>query len=158
AYPAATGYGRLISEAYEAWDELWADLGESHLDARGFFCISREPGDEADVYREGMEAGGYPFERLEPAEAVARWPFLEPGSFDYDVYSPDGGALHCRRIAAGMARWLRANRAAGYENTQVPSVDLDEGRVVASEGGVCEADRVGVTAGAWVLKLFPEYG
>ena len=47
AYGKAAGYGRLISEAYEAWDEMWHDLGASHLDQRGFLCISREPGDEA---------------------------------------------------------------------------------------------------------------
>ncbi|RWQ39709.1 MAG: FAD-binding oxidoreductase, partial [Mesorhizobium sp.] len=60
AYGAASGYGRLITEAYAAWDEMWADLGEHHLDPRGFICISREPGDEAEEYREGMEAGNYP--------------------------------------------------------------------------------------------------
>ena len=32
AYGKAGGYARLITEAYDAWDELWADLGESHLD------------------------------------------------------------------------------------------------------------------------------
>ncbi|TIX57218.1 MAG: FAD-dependent oxidoreductase, partial [Mesorhizobium sp.] len=38
AYGAAAGYGRLITEAYDAWDEMWADLGENHLDRRGFIC------------------------------------------------------------------------------------------------------------------------
>ena len=28
AYGKAGGYGRLITEAYQAWDDLWADLGE----------------------------------------------------------------------------------------------------------------------------------
>ena len=64
AYGKATGYGRPITEAYEAWDELWTDLGESHLDPRGFLCVSREPGDEAEEYREGLEEGGCPFELL----------------------------------------------------------------------------------------------
>src|SRR5690606_10257210 len=88
AYGAEAGYGRLITEAYAAWDELWADLGESHLDPRGFICVSREAGDEAERYRDGLEAGSYPFELLEPAAAVKRWPFLEPGSFRYAFFSP----------------------------------------------------------------------
>ena len=66
AYRASTGYGRLITEAYDAWDELWGDLGENHLDPRGFLCVSREPGDEAEEYREGLEAGGFPFEMFDP--------------------------------------------------------------------------------------------
>ena len=44
AYGKASGYGRAITEAYRAWDELWSDLGESHHDPRGFLCISREAG------------------------------------------------------------------------------------------------------------------
>ena len=83
AYRASTGYGQLITEAYAAWDEMWADLGENHLDPRGFLCVSREPGDEAEEYREGLEAGGFPFEMLDPEAAAARWPFLEPGTFRY---------------------------------------------------------------------------
>ena len=58
------GYGRLITEAYEAWDEMWADLGENHLDPRGFICISREAGDEAEEYSRGLEAADYPFETV----------------------------------------------------------------------------------------------
>lgn len=158
AYRAGTGYGLLISEAYEAWDEMWADLGENHLDARGFLCISREPGDEAEEYREGLEEGNFPFELFSPDEAVRRWPFLEPGSFRYAYFSPEGGALHCRKIAAGLARWLRANGANVYEHSKVTEIDAEAGHIVLEQGETMQADRIVVAAGAWVLKLFPELG
>ncbi|WP_027057244.1 NAD(P)/FAD-dependent oxidoreductase [Mesorhizobium loti] len=158
AYRAGTGYGRLITEAYQAWDEMWADLGENHLDARGFVCISREPGDEAEEYREGLEEGNFPFELLEPDAAVKRWPFLEPGSFRYAYFSPEGGALHCRKIAAGLAKWLRANGANVYEHSKVTKIDAEAGHVVLESGETMQADRIVVAAGAWVLKLFPELG
>ncbi|TIW87773.1 MAG: FAD-binding oxidoreductase, partial [Mesorhizobium sp.] len=156
AYRAGTGYGRLITEAYQAWDEMWADLGESHLDARGFVCISREPGDEAEEYREGLEEGNFPFELLEPDAAVERWPFLEAGSFRYAYFSTEGGALHCRKIASGLAKWLRANGANVYENSKVVEVDAEAGHIVLESGETMQADRIVVAAGAWVLKLFPE--
>jgi sarcosine oxidase len=158
AYGKAAGYGRLITEAYEAWDEMWADLGESHLDPRGFLCVSREPGDEAEEYREGMEQGGWPIELLEPEAAVARWPFLEAGTFRYAYFSPDGGALHCRKIATGLAKWLRDNGANVYEDSKVIGVDAEAGVVTLENGETMRADQVVVTAGAWVLKLFPELG
>ena len=158
AYRASTGYGALITEAYEAWDEMWADLGESHLDQRGFLCVSREPGDEAEEYREGMEAGGFPIELFEPDAAVKRWPFLEAGTFRYAYFSPDGGALHCRRIATGLNGWLRKNGASVYEDSKVTDVDADAGRVTLASGETMQADRVIVTAGAWVVKLFPALG
>jgi sarcosine oxidase len=156
AYPASTGYGALITEAYDAWSEMWGDLGQNHLDPRGFICLSREPGDEGEEYREGMETGGWPIEMFDPDAAVKRWPFLEPGTFRYAYLSADGGALHCRKIAAGLADWLRRKGANIYANSKVTSIDADEGRVELESGEALEGDRVVIAAGAWVLKLFPE--
>ncbi|MBL8583816.1 MAG: FAD-dependent oxidoreductase [Rhizobiaceae bacterium] len=154
AYRANTGYGRLMSEAYDAWGELWGDLGRSHIDPRGFICVSLEDGDQADLYREGLEAGGYPFETFGPAEAARRYAFLEPELLRYVLFSRDGGALHCKRIAEDMAAWLRANGANIYENSRVASIDPDAGRVTLDTGETLSGDRVVVTAGAWVTKLF----
>jgi len=44
------------------------------------------------------------------------------------------------------------------ENAKVATVDTGVGAVTLSSGERLEADRVVVTAGAWVLKLFPELG
>lgn len=156
AYGAASGYGRLITEAYAAWDEMWADLGENHLDPRGFLCVSREAGDEAEGYRDGLEAGGFPFELCDPDEAVARWPFLEAGTFRYAFFSTEGGALHCRAIARGLAAWLRERGAFVYENSKVVRIDPEAGHLTLEDGGRIEADTIVVAAGAWVLKLFPQ--
>ncbi|MEO3387560.1 FAD-dependent oxidoreductase [Mesorhizobium sp. CAU 1741] len=156
AYGADTGYGAAITEAYRAWDDLWVDLGQSHYDARGFLCLSRREGDDAEGYLEGLENGGWPYELLSPGEAAARWPFLEEGTFRYAFFSPEGGALHCRRIATGMAEWLRANDADVREDARVASVDCEAGAVVLSDGETLQADSIVVTAGAWVTKLFPD--
>jgi len=156
AYGKSNGYGRAITEAYAAWTELWGDLGESHHDPRGFLCVSRDAGDAAEEYREALEEGGYPFELITTDAAVQRWPFLEAGSFRYAFQSPEGGALHCRKIAAGIGGWLRKNGASVYTNSKVAWVDVDHGRVELAEGALLQADRVVVTAGAWVLKLFPD--
>lgn len=156
AYPASTGYGEAITEAYGAWDELWRDLGQSHYDHRGFLCVSREEGDEAETYLAGMEEGGWDYELLQPDEACERWPFLQPGTFRYAFYSPEGGALHCRRIATGLAEWLAANGCDIRTRTRVETVDTNTGRVYLSDESVIEADHVIVTAGAWVTKLFPD--
>ncbi|HEV2900269.1 MAG TPA: FAD-dependent oxidoreductase, partial [Pseudaminobacter sp.] len=158
AYGTAAGYGRLITEAYEAWGELWADLGESHLDERGLICVSREPGDEAEQFRDGLVAGGYPLQMLGADEAAARWPFLEPGTFRYAFFSPEGGALHCRKIAAGLADWLRNSGVNVYENSKVVAIDEGLGEIALESGETMRADRIVVAAGAWVLKLLPRFG
>jgi sarcosine oxidase len=156
AYGKASGYGRAITEAYQAWSELWEDLGENHHDPRGFLCVSREKGDEAEQYRDGLAEGGYPFELIMPERAAKRWPFLDAATFRYAFLSPEGGALHCRRIATGIASWLRKNGAAVYDNSKVVTVDPDKGEVALATGEILQTDKVVVTAGAWVLKLFPD--
>ena len=156
AYGAATGYARIITEAYEAWDEMWADIGRSHLDQRGFLCVSREPGDEAEDYLEGMKAGGYPVDVFDGAEAARRYPFLDGKSIRFGFSSPDGGALHCKAIASDMADWLKVSGADLRTETKVTAVDAENGTVRLASGEELSADRVVVTAGAWVLKLFPE--
>jgi sarcosine oxidase len=156
AYGPESGYGRAITEAYDAWDELWGDLGESHYDPRGFLCVSREPGDDTDRYRQGMEEGGFAYELFSPEAAVNRWPFLELGGFRYAFHSSEGGALHCRKIAAGIADWLRGKGVSVLERTKVVAVEPEAGRVRLETGQEIMADRIVVTVGAWVLKLFPQ--
>jgi sarcosine oxidase len=156
AYDPESGYAGLITDAFSAWRDLWADLGENHLDARGFMCISRKDGDEAERYRAGMDAGGFSYELLGPAEAARDYPFLDPSAIRYLFRSPEGGALHCRAIARSMAEWLRANGADLRERTQAIAVDPDNALATLESGETLEADAVVVAAGAWVLRLFPE--
>lgn len=153
AYGGLSGYARRIDEAYGAWDELWADLGEKHLVENGFLIISQRPGDEAEQYRDGLRAGGYPLEVLGADEAAARFPFLEAGTFRYAGFSPEGGALLCQKIADGLAKWLRNHGAAVHDKTRVTAVD-PAGTVTTAEGAR-DFDLVIVTAGAWVLDLVP---
>lgn len=156
AYRASSGYGALIGEAYDAWSEMWDDLGENHLDARGFLCVSLEPGDKIDEYLEGMNEGGWPYDMLDPAATTERFPFLDPDTFRYAYFSGEGGALHCRRIAACLAGWLSAHGANVYTGSKAVAIDPDDGRVELETGETLRADRIVVTAGAWVTKLFPE--
>ena len=156
AYPSGSGYGRAITEAYSAWEEMWADLGQCHYDHRGFACVSREPGDEAEDYLEGLKEGGFPFDLLTAEETASRWPFFDPATIRYAYFSEEGGALHCRRIADGLCEWLRANDVDVREQARVVSVDADAGTVALADGETLHADRIGVTAGAWVTKLFPD--
>ena len=161
AYGASTGYGRLITEAYDAWDEMWADLGENHLDPRGFICISREPGDEAENIARGWRRAAIRSRCSSRQAAVARWPFLEPGTFRYAYFSQEGGALHCRQIAAGLAAngCGRTWRRTSTRTARSTAIDADSGpRRPRRSARSLQADRIIVTAGAWVLKLFPELG
>lgn len=156
AYPSGSGYGRAITDAYAAWQEMWSDLGRAHHDARGFLCVSREEGDEADDYLQGLREGGFPYDLLDPDEACRRHPFLRRDGMRFAYTSPEGGALHCRKIATDLAAWLRERGVDVRASTRVTAVHRDTGRVVLEDGPDLRSDLVVVTAGAWVTKLFPD--
>ncbi|MEM9630674.1 MAG: FAD-dependent oxidoreductase [Pseudomonadota bacterium] len=156
AYGSQGGYQRRIGAAYEAWDEMWDDLGSKHLADTGFMLLSQRPGDGGEVYRNGLIDGGYPFEDMSPEETAERFPFIDPSTIRYGAVSSEGGVLLCQRIAADLRDWLIANGAQVLENNKATSVDSSAGAVVLADGSKHVADHVIVTAGAWTLGLFPE--
>jgi sarcosine oxidase len=155
AYGPRRGYATLITEAYDAWEALWADLGVTHYVPAGILCTCQTPGDEADLFRQGFDEAGTPYERLEPAAAAERYRFLDAASFRYAFYTPEGGALLCRPIAADLARWLGEAGITIRTGARVVGLDADRGVTRLESGEAIEADRVVVTAGAWVLRLLP---
>jgi sarcosine oxidase len=156
AYGAQGGYQRRIGEAYEAWDEMWDDLGEKHLVDTGFLLVSQTGRDAAIAYRDSLLAGGYPVEAMSANEATRRHPFLDEATVHSAAFSPEGGVLLCRHIGAGLLAWLRRAGAIVREQTRVEAVEPVRGTVQLAGGEELAADHVVVTAGAWVLKLFPQ--
>ncbi|WP_035267288.1 FAD-binding oxidoreductase [Ahrensia sp. 13_GOM-1096m] len=150
AYGKQSGYQKRIDDAYAAWEELFADLGERHLKETGFLLISQCEGDEADEYYQGLVEGGYPNHKMTPKEAAEKYPFLDASTFMYAAESPEGGALLCQNIAADLKQWLLRNGAELRENHKVKSV--------APKFGIVDGDhydQIIITAGAWVLELMP---
>ena len=142
AYGAGSGYGAAITEAYEAWDKVWADLGQSCLDPRGFMAVSREPGDEAEDYLNGLREGGWPCDVLQPGEAA----FLGAGIIHAHLHGmcievmtssdnvlragltskhvdPDG-LVAC--LERGMSRLARITPEVVGTETEVFAPDVDE--------------------------------
>ncbi len=155
-YGSADGYARTISEAFTAWDEMWRDLGRSHLSPRGVLAMSQIAGDDGEKFRNGYDRMGEAYELYEPKEAARRYPFLDPATIRYAYFTKAGGALLCQRIARDLAQWLAENGATLRLNSRVTSVDSDRGSLNLSDGGLVVTDQVIVTAGAWVLRLMPE--
>jgi sarcosine oxidase len=156
AYGTADGYARLITEALDAWDELWADLGISHYANRGVIAINQFPNDGGTSFATSLDRGGYAYDRFTPQQAAERWPYLDPATFRHAYYSPDGGALLCQRIATGLAQWLTQNGATLRPSSQVAGLDEDRAQVTLAGGEVVTGDRLVVAAGAWILGLFPD--
>lgn len=157
-YGAADGYASLISEAYQAWDALWADLGARHYIETGVLTLSQRAGDEADDIHRGYRRMGIRHEVLTPAQAVARFAFLNPDGFAEAALAPEGGALLCQRIAAGILQWLTARGATIHASARATGIDPEDGRVTLQSGETIGADRIVVAAGGWTSRLLPQFG
>lgn len=156
AYGSHGGYQRRITDAYQAWDEMWDDIGASHLVPCGFLLISQFPGDTADRMRQGLEDLGDPYETFPAPEAVRRYPYLDEAAISEVSFSAEGGALMCRLIATDLLVWLRSNGVSVCDDTRVAGIDHQAGIVTTASGDNESFDRVVITAGAWVLGLAPD--
>ena len=146
----------MITEAFEAWDSVWQDIGANHYDARGFVLFSHYNGDDADVFRQGLDAGGFAYEYVKDEDWAKHFPFIERDVMQWGAVSTEGGELHCRKIALGLRNWLLAHGAKLHENTTVTAIDTDSAIVTFKDGSTLTADRVVVAAGGWASNLIPQ--
>ncbi|MDQ0317143.1 NAD(P)/FAD-dependent oxidoreductase [Amorphus orientalis] len=151
------GYAARMGLAFEAWDRLWHDLGVCHYVETGVFAVSTEEGDWADTSCRAMDKLGLPHERISAADAVARFPNLNPDlAARFVSYTPTGGALMANRILEGLRDWLAAKGAEIRTGTEVAELDAEAGAVITASGERLTADTVVIAAGVGAPALgFP---
>ena len=133
------------------WTELEDDAGETLIDQIG----ALDHGDPATVLAlaAAMETAGVPYERLGPAEAEERWPFLRfEGTV---VHQPLGGRCRADAAVAALAR-RAADHGADVRFGVGPATVVEVGgeawvRVIVAGEEVGPGPSV-VTAGAWLAR------
>jgi glycine/D-amino acid oxidase-like deaminating enzyme len=155
AYGHETGYMRMISHAYAAWNRLWTDLGVRLCVDTGALSMSRQTDDWVATSLKALKAHGFPVEELDAKRLAARFPLVDPQGVEVAFLSPEGGVLLAERIVTALARWLAEKGANLRAVTRVASVEADAARVTLADGQTLGADLVLVAAGAWVASLAP---
>ncbi|MBD0338302.1 MAG: N-methyl-L-tryptophan oxidase [Thermoleophilia bacterium] len=151
AYYEHVAYVPLLRRAYELWGSLEAEAGERLLHVTG--SIDAGPPDRL-VFAGSLrscEQHGLPHEVLEPGEVARRFPAYRLHPSHRAVLQPDGGFLLPERCIAAHARLSGAEvrtgeRVLGWEPDR-------EGVRVRTEHGAYEAERLVLTAGAWMGDL-----
>ena len=153
-YGAALGYTRMVADAYRAWEQLWADLGERHYLATGSLalCVGDTRWVEASAV--ALQALGLAVEWLPPARLAERFPLLTNEGISAAFHSDTGGVLLADRIVAALARHLAARGVRVMPQTRVLDLDPENGAVNLSDRRET-ADAVVVAAGAWAGRLVP---
>lgn len=161
AYGGAVGYMRMVSEAFEMWERLWADLGVRHYAETGTLLLDSDTGDKAESWARqsaaAMAADGLQIDAISDVAARARWPMVRADFRGEVFHAPGGGVLFAERIVRGLAAWLdaRAPEVAIHSGAAVAGIEPDRCRVTLADGRVFAADRLVIAAGPWGGRLVP---
>jgi sarcosine oxidase len=154
AYNEHPSYVPLMRRAYEGWRELEAEAREQLLHITGSMDISRPDQEVVEGSIRSCEEHSLPYEVLDATEVARRFPGYKLDSEMVAVLQPDGGfvlpersiATHARGATAAGAELHPGERVTGWE----PTI---EGVIVTTDIGDYEAERLVLTAGAWMHEI-----
>jgi sarcosine oxidase subunit beta len=155
AYGAQAGYMRMVEQAYEAWDELWRDIGEVLHVRTGVLAVSGRADGWLGESRASLAGDGHAFTDLTAAEVAARFPIFTESGIGSAFHMDPGGVLLAERIVAGLARRL-ARGGVAFERARAVSVDPARAALRLSDGSERAADLLVVAAGPWAPRLLPQ--
>jgi sarcosine oxidase len=156
---ADVNYARLMPAAFRAWRELEADSGETLYVRTGGASFSPSGVDYAARVAASLTELGVPHWHGSGRAWNERHPaFNLPDRYDV-VFEPDAGMLRAARAVAlqvEMAQALGGGRTRVIDESPVLRIDLDHDRpVVVTRDARIVAERLIVSAGAWVKRLLP---
>jgi sarcosine oxidase len=152
-------YARLMPEAFRAWRDLEADAGRCLYVRTGGLSLSPPGVDYVGQVARSLAALEVPHRMLTGAGVRKVYPQFAVDVNVEAVFEPDAGLLAADTALAlevSLARQLGGERTVVLERCPVRRIDLDGGRptLICDERRIT-ADRLIVTAGAWIGKLFP---
>jgi len=155
AYGAQRGYMRMVDDAYAAWDQVWADLGEVLHVPTGVLALDETAGEWLADTRAALRADGRTHEDLTGADVAARFPYLSGAGITDALFCPAGGVLLARRIVASLARHV-AGQGAEIECGRAIAIDPARATLTLEGGATRGADVLVIAAGPWISRLLPE--
>jgi sarcosine oxidase len=155
-------YVRLARRAYATWAELEAEAGVRVVTRTGGLDVGPRDGaiPLAD-YADSMAAEAVPFERLDAAEIVRRWPQWRLSDEHHGLFQADAGLADPNRANAAHQRLARAHGATLVERSPVTAVRNAGGgdlEVTAADGTTHRAGHVVLATDAWTNELLASFG
>jgi sarcosine oxidase len=150
-------YVALAIEAQAAWRDVEAASGERIVTITGGLDLAPPGGAESiDDYADSMTAVGVPFEWLDEAEVMRRWPQWRLDRGTRAIFQAAGGIADPERGNAAHQRLAREAGAELRERARVASIrelelTLDDGRRVTTGAVILAAD-------AWTNELLAGLG
>ena len=153
-------YVGLTKHAYAAWAELEADVGESLIVKTGGIDLSPANAKiPLSDYTSSLDAVGVPYELLDAAEAMRRWPQFRLTDDVQVLYQAESGIAPAAKCVAAHLRMARAHGATLRANAPVQRITpLADGVEVEAGGVVYRCRHLTIAAGAWTNNLLAHFG
>jgi monomeric sarcosine oxidase len=148
----------MMADAYPLWADLEQRAGEELMVRCGGLFFGRHDDPNVMETEQALVGAGLPYERLDPRAAEARFPAFRFRTDEVALYQSESGLLRATRCVLANARLAREYGATLCEESAVTAI-LPHGAtaiVRTSVGEEAEYDRVIVTAGAWMSRLFAD--
>lgn len=154
-YGERQGYTAMVSQAFAAWELLWAELGERHYSETGALALGLEPDDWTARSLATLRALDLRHEVLDSHEVAARAPMLAPPAGAWGLYTPHGGMLFAERILRALTHHLERRGVELRPESTVAGIDPEAAAIRLAGGGQERGDALVLAAGAWTGKLRP---
>ena len=153
-------YVELARSAYEAWEHVEVESGEPLVLRTGGLDLAPAGASIGlDDYRASMTAAGVPFEELDSAELMRRWPQWQVGEDVTALFQEQSGIAMASRANSAHRRLADEHGANLLESVEVESIREIDGEVeVVAGGSTYRAANLVVAAGAWTNRALQSLG
>jgi len=149
-------YVPLLQRAWDLWRELETESGEALLTQTGGLYLGRPDGDLVTGARLSARTHGLAHEELDTATLRERYPLFRGDDGWIGLFDVQAGWLAPERCIETHLRMAERHGAAlRFEEPARWEKDGDGVRVT-TDGGTYLADRLVLTAGAWMPELLPD--
>jgi sarcosine oxidase len=156
AYYEHPSYVPLLKRAYALWRELEQHVGEQLLYITGSLDAGPEAGQIVQGSRASCAEHNLPHELLTGAEVNQRFPGYRLPADHAAVLQPEGGYLLSERCIVAHVTAAQTLGAEVHARERVLGWEpRSDGIQVTTDHGTFEAERLIVSAGAWVGDLVP---
>lgn len=154
AYYEDPSYVPLLRRAYQLWRDLETEFGEQLLHITGSVDASDPDGEVFAGALRSCELHDLPHEVLTSSELTARFPGFALPAGHLALFQPEGGFLMSERCIVAHVSSAIAAGAEIHARERVLGWDVTSGGVrVTTDRGVYEAERLVLSAGAWMQSL-----
>lgn len=154
------GYVQLAKAAYDAWAALEADAAEKLILKTGGLDLF-PPGGliPYSSYANSLTACGVPFETLDAAETMRRWPQWRLPDGVTALFQSESGIAPAQRGTAAHRRMAQAHGATLLDQTPISKIQFSHGEyLIAANGNTFRCEKLILTAGAWTNHLLAHFG